>query len=155
MRTALYEAVNVLVTPVGRFSALKRWALEVAKRPGMKRAKVAVARKLEIVLHRLWVDGTVFRWGKQTEHQNRSLWGGMRPFPEVPSLGRKTGRPWSGRIQAVVATRILLPSRSHSSSTSAGVLQLSVFLGLELREAATAAISSALCTLRSVPFGKY
>ena len=44
---------------------------------------------------------------------------------------------------------------SHSSSASAGVFQPSVFLGLALRAAATAAISSALCTLRSVPFGKY
>ena len=64
VRTALYEAANVMLTRVSRFSALKRWALEVAKRRGMKRAKVALARKLAIVLHRLWVDGTAFRWSK-------------------------------------------------------------------------------------------
>lgn len=61
----------------------------------------------------------------------------------------------TGRIQTIAATRILLTYRSHSSSASAGVFQPSVFLGLALRVAATAAISSALCTLRSVPFGKY
>jgi transposase len=64
VRTALYEAANVMLTRVSRFSALKRWALDVAKRRGMKRAKVALARKLAIVLHRLWVDGTVFQWSK-------------------------------------------------------------------------------------------
>jgi len=37
----------------------------VAKRRGLKRAKVALARKLATVLHRMWVDGTSFRWGKQ------------------------------------------------------------------------------------------
>jgi hypothetical protein len=48
-----------------RFSSLKRWALDVAKRRGLKRAKVALARKLATVLHRMWVDGTTFRWGKE------------------------------------------------------------------------------------------
>ena len=60
-----------------------------------------------------------------------------------------------GRIQMVVATRSLLADRSSCSSASAGVFQASVFRGRELRVAATAAISSALCMLRSVPLGKY
>ena len=51
--------------PLTRFSALKHWAMQVAKRRGMKRAKVALARKLEAVLHRMWVDGTEFHWGKE------------------------------------------------------------------------------------------
>jgi transposase len=62
VRTALYEAANALLLRVQRFSALKRWAMEVAKRRGMKRAKVALARKLAVILHRMWVDGTDFRW---------------------------------------------------------------------------------------------
>jgi transposase len=65
VRTALYEAANVMLTRAGRFSSLKRWALEVAKRRGMKRAKVALARKLASVLHRMWVDGTSFRFGQE------------------------------------------------------------------------------------------
>lgn len=65
VRTALYEAANVLLSRTTRFSALKRWAMEVAKRRGVKRAKVALARKLASVLHRMWVDGSEFRWGKQ------------------------------------------------------------------------------------------
>ena len=58
------------------------------------------------------------------------------------------------RNQAVVATNLLADRRS-SSSASAGVFHLSVLRGLVLRAVATAAISSALCPLRSVPFGKY
>jgi transposase len=64
VRTALYEAANVLLSRVTRFSALKRWGLEVA---GLKRAKVAVARKLAVILHRMWIDGSTFRWTKTEE----------------------------------------------------------------------------------------
>src|SRR3712207_841349 len=65
VRTALYEAANVMLTRAGRFSTLKRWALEVAKRRGMRQAKVALARKLAAVLHRMWLDGSDFRFGKE------------------------------------------------------------------------------------------
>jgi transposase len=64
-RTALYEAAQSMLTRVVRMSSLKRWALDVAKRRGVKRAKVALARKLAAVLHRMWVDGTEFRWSKE------------------------------------------------------------------------------------------
>jgi transposase len=65
VRTALYEAANVLLSRTSRFSTLKRWAVEVARRRGVKRAKVALARKLASVLHRMWIDGSEFRWGKE------------------------------------------------------------------------------------------
>lgn len=65
VRTALYEAANVLLTRVTRYSSLKPWAMEVAKRRGLKRARVALARELGVVLHRIWVDGGEFRWGKE------------------------------------------------------------------------------------------
>ena len=65
VRVALYEAANVILTRSGRFSALKRWAMEVAKRRGLKRATVALARKLAVVLHRMWLDGSGFRFGKE------------------------------------------------------------------------------------------
>ena len=48
------------------YSSLKRWAMQVAKRRGMQRAKIACARKLAIILHRMWIDETDFRWGKET-----------------------------------------------------------------------------------------
>jgi transposase len=65
VRTALFEAAHVMLLRVQRFSALKAWALRVARARGLKRAKVALARKLAVVLHRLWVDGTEFRWGRE------------------------------------------------------------------------------------------
>jgi transposase len=65
VRTALYEAAHILLTRAVRFSTLKRWALEVARRRGMRRAKVALARKLAVILHRIWVEGTTFRWGRE------------------------------------------------------------------------------------------
>jgi transposase len=65
VRAALYEAANAMLTRAMRFSGLKRWALDVARRRGMKRAKVALARKLALLLHRMWVDGSEFRWGKE------------------------------------------------------------------------------------------
>ncbi len=67
VRTALYEAAHIILTRAMRFSALKRWAMEVARRRGMKRAKVALARKLAVVMHAMWRDGTAFRWGKEAE----------------------------------------------------------------------------------------
>jgi transposase len=64
VRAALYEAANIILSRVTRFSALKAWAMRVAKLRGLKRAKVALARKLAVVLHRMWIDGSEFRWTK-------------------------------------------------------------------------------------------
>ena len=64
VRTALYEAANVMLTRAVRFSTLKAWRMKVAARQGARKAKVALARKLAVVLHRMWVEGTTFRWGK-------------------------------------------------------------------------------------------
>src|SRR3954453_15774991 len=65
VRTALYEAANAMLTRTSRVSALKRWAMEVARRRGMRRAKVALARKLAGVLQRMWANGTDFRRGEE------------------------------------------------------------------------------------------
>jgi transposase len=64
-RTALYEAAHSLLVRSRRWSTLRAWGMQVAKRRGMARARVAVARKLAVVLHRVWADGTEFRWGKE------------------------------------------------------------------------------------------
>ena len=66
VRTALYEAASVMLTRTVRFSGLKAWAMAVAKRRGTKKARVALARKLGVILHRMWVDGTSFRWSNET-----------------------------------------------------------------------------------------
>ena len=64
VRTALYEAANVLLSRITRFSKLKRGGMDVAKRRGSKRAKVALARKIGVILHRMWIDGTTYRWAE-------------------------------------------------------------------------------------------
>lgn len=65
VRTALYEAASVMLTRTVRMSPLKSWAMGVAKRRGTKKARVALARKLGVILHRMWVDGTSFRWSNE------------------------------------------------------------------------------------------
>lgn len=65
VRTALYEAANILLTRVKGWCTLKAWGFRLAKRAGMQKAKVAVARKLAVILHRMWQDGSDFRWGKE------------------------------------------------------------------------------------------
>jgi transposase len=65
VRTALYEAASVMLTRTVRFSSLKAWGMAVARRRGTKKARVALARKLGVILHRMWVDGTDFRWTNQ------------------------------------------------------------------------------------------
>jgi transposase len=60
VRTALYEAAHIILTHPVKGGGLKSWAARLAKRAGMKKAKVALARKLAVILHRMWVDGTSF-----------------------------------------------------------------------------------------------
>src|SRR6185312_5993271 len=62
LRSYLFEAASVLLTRVSTWSALKAWGMRLAKRSGLRKAKVAVARKLAVVLHRMWVDETEFNW---------------------------------------------------------------------------------------------
>jgi transposase len=61
-RTCLYEAANVLLAKVTRWSPLRAWGVRLVKRVGPKKARVAVARKLAVILYRIWIDGTQFRW---------------------------------------------------------------------------------------------
>jgi len=61
-RAALCEAAASLLLRVQRYSALKAWGMRIAKRSGMMCAIVAVARKLAVILHRMWIDETEFSW---------------------------------------------------------------------------------------------
>jgi transposase len=60
VRTALYEAANVILTRPVKGSTLKSWGMRLAARAGIRKAKVALARKLAVVLHRMLADGTAF-----------------------------------------------------------------------------------------------
>jgi transposase len=64
-RTALYEAAHTLLVRSRKWSSLRAWGLTIAKHRGMARARVAVARKLAVILHRMWSDATEFRFGKE------------------------------------------------------------------------------------------
>jgi hypothetical protein len=64
-RTALYEAAHSLLVRSKKWSVLRAWGMKIAKRRGMARARVAIARKLATILHRMWVDGAEFRFGSE------------------------------------------------------------------------------------------
>ena len=63
LRSYLFEAATVLLCRHPRTCALKTWGLTLAKRVGMRRAKVAVARKMAVLLHSIWRSGQEFEWG--------------------------------------------------------------------------------------------
>src|SRR6476620_7947652 len=65
LRSYLFEAAGVLLTRVPKWSAVKAWGVKLVKRNGLRKAKVAVARKLAVILHRMWIDGTEFNWSKK------------------------------------------------------------------------------------------
>jgi transposase len=62
MRHLLYESATLVLGRLKRPAALKTWGLKIAERRGIKRARVAVVRKLAVILHRMWVDRTNFQW---------------------------------------------------------------------------------------------
>ena len=64
-RTLMYEAAVVILSRVKRASQLKEWALGVAARSGPAKARVALARKLSVILHSIWRSGEPFRWTAQ------------------------------------------------------------------------------------------
>lgn len=67
LRTYLFEAATVLLYRTKKWSPLRAWGMKLAKRIGMRKAKVAIARKIAVVLHCIWVGGTSFDWGVAKE----------------------------------------------------------------------------------------
>jgi len=64
MRAMLYEAAQSMLRS-RKWSWLKAWAMQIARRRGIKRAIVALARRLAVIMHRIWVDSTEFRWTRE------------------------------------------------------------------------------------------
>jgi transposase len=64
MRVMLYEAAQSMLYS-RKWSWLKAWAMKIARHRGMKKAIVALARRLAVIMHRIWVDGTEFRWTRE------------------------------------------------------------------------------------------
>lgn len=67
MRYYLYEAATTLLSRSRHWSALRSWGVRLAKRQGFKRARVAIARKIAIVMHRMWLNEESFRFTKAPE----------------------------------------------------------------------------------------
>jgi transposase len=65
MRMMLYEAAQSMLVRSAKWSWLKAWAMKIARHRGMKKAIVALARRLAVIMHRMWVDGTEFRWTRE------------------------------------------------------------------------------------------
>jgi len=65
MRMMLYEAAQSMLVRTVKWSWLKAWAMKIARHRGMKKAIVALARRLAVIMHRIWVDGTEFRWTRE------------------------------------------------------------------------------------------
>lgn len=62
VRTALYEAASAMLVRSRTWCAVKAWGVKIAARRGHRRAVTAVARKLAVIMHRMWLDGTEFRF---------------------------------------------------------------------------------------------
>ena len=65
MRAMLYEAAQILLVRSAKWSWLKAWAMKIARHRGLKKAIVALARRLAVIMHRIGVDGTEFRWTRE------------------------------------------------------------------------------------------
>src|SRR4051812_44214844 len=111
VRVALYEAANVILTRAVTGSDLKSWALGVARRAGMRKAKVALARKLAVVLHRMLADGTTFMASNLHGQQGSPISGCGR-------LGSTGGNEGSGGL-GTSPVRKQVPSRDDGSGQAA------------------------------------
>src|SRR5213082_2746544 len=67
VRVMLYEAAQIMLVRTAKWSWVKAWAMKIARHRGMKKAIVALARRLAVIMHRIWVDGTEFRWSREVE----------------------------------------------------------------------------------------
>jgi len=66
VRCALYVAAHSLLCRTASWCTLKAWGLRIAKLRGHRRAVVAVARKLAVILHKMWIDDSDFRWSAES-----------------------------------------------------------------------------------------
>ena len=76
-RTHLVNAATSLLTSTKKWCPLKAWGMKIAKRHGFKKARVAVARKLSIILYQMWMREEDFRW--TTISAGKTLAGGAVP----------------------------------------------------------------------------
>jgi transposase len=95
LRTCLFEAAGIILHRVSKWSALKAWGTRLAKRAGTRKATVAVARKLAVILHRMLRDGTEFRWspsGRSRREQGISRTTRSAGAASLVGTGRRSSR---------------------------------------------------------------
>jgi transposase len=63
--TMLYKAAHITLVRLAKWSWLKAWAVKIARHRGMKEAIVTLARRLAVIMHRIWVDATEFGWTRE------------------------------------------------------------------------------------------
>jgi transposase len=68
-RSHLVQAATVILIKCKKWSNLRAWGMKIAKRRGFQKARIAVARKLAIILHRMWIHETDFRWGNASDKE--------------------------------------------------------------------------------------
>ena len=93
-RVMLYEAAQSMMRSK-KWSWLKAWAMQIARRRGMKKAIVALARRMAVIMHRIWVDGTEFRWTRE----------------QVAADGKGKRLTPTGRLEKPTSTVIRSPRR--------------------------------------------
>ncbi|MEQ1617498.1 MAG: IS110 family transposase [Terricaulis sp.] len=94
VRTVLYEAASCLMTRSKETNSLKRWGQKIAKRAGLKKAVVAVARRLAVIMHAMWRDGTFFEPGETA------------PAPRRPkTVGTRKAAPRKAKTPAIAPPR--------------------------------------------------
>jgi len=110
LRSYLYEAANVLLTRVAKWSALKAWGMRIARRRSLSKARVAVARKLAVILHRMWIDGTEFSWSSEKTAM-QSTWSQHRVLVE-----RRGKSSLPGRGDGEIVPGSAMPARAKRAS---------------------------------------
>ena len=107
---------------VKRWSVLKAWGVRLAKRVGIKKAKTGVARKLAVVPHCIWVDGTEFQCGKEKNDSLTSdqvVFATAKNTTSLPGRRRWRSRSASPRIQnAFFTLRRHATERHHAAPSS-------------------------------------
>jgi transposase len=79
-RQHLVQAATVLLISSKKWSTLKAWGMKIAKKRGFSKARIAVARKLAIILHRMWITNEDFRWATKAAEGDLPA---MRPVKEI------------------------------------------------------------------------
>lgn len=95
MRSLLYQADHVMLTRVQKWSWLKTWAMNVAKRRGPQKAVVALARRLSVIMHRIWSE---FRWTRQYTPMTAQCSPSPRPVREAKSSASR----WRGVLRGTM-----------------------------------------------------